>query len=27
VSSKREQIPIYAADGTSLGYRPIEAAK
>jgi hypothetical protein len=27
VSSKREQIPIYAADGTSLGFRSIEAAK
>jgi len=27
VSSKREQIPIYAADGTSLGFRTIEAAK
>jgi len=27
VSSKREQIPIYAADGTSLGYRTVEAAK
>ena len=27
MSSKREQIPIYAADGTSLGFRTIEAAK
>jgi hypothetical protein len=27
VSSKREQIPIYAADGTSLGFRTIEAAR
>ncbi len=27
MSSQREQIPIYAADGSSLGYRPIEAAK
>jgi hypothetical protein len=27
VSPKREQIPIYAADGTSLGFRTIEAAK
>ena len=27
VSSTREQIPIYAADGTSLGFRTIEAAK
>ena len=27
VSSKREQIPIYAADGTSLGFRSIEAVK
>jgi hypothetical protein len=27
VSSKREQIPIYAADGTSLGFRTLEAAK
>jgi hypothetical protein len=27
VSSNREQIPIYAADGTSLGFRSIEAAK
>src|ERR1035437_8197722 len=27
VSSKREQIPIYAADGTSLGCRSLEAAK
>ena len=27
VSPKREQIPIYAADGTSLGFRSLEAAK
>ena len=27
MSSKREQIPIYAADGTSLGFRTLEAAK
>ena len=27
MSSKREQIPLYAADGTSLGFRTIEAAK
>lgn len=27
MSSKREQIPIYAADGTSLGFRTVEAAK
>ena len=27
MSPKREQIPIYAADGTSLGFRSIEAAK
>ena len=27
VSSKREQIPLYAADGTSLGFRTIEAAR
>ena len=26
MSSKREQIPIYAADGTSLGFRSFEAA-
>ena len=23
---RTEQIPIYAADGTSLGFRPMEAA-
>src|ERR1039457_2748346 len=27
VSSKPEQIPLYAADGTSLGFRTIDAAK
>jgi len=27
VSSKNQQIPLYAADGTSLGYRTLEAAK
>ena len=27
MSPKREQIPIYAADGTSLGFRSLEAAK
>ncbi len=27
VSSNREQIPIYAADGTSLGFRSLDAAK
>ncbi len=27
VSSKREQIPIYAADGAALGFRSLEAAK
>jgi len=27
VSSKREQIPIYSADGTSLGFRTLEAAR
>ena len=26
MSSNREQIPLYASDGTSLGFRPIEAA-
>ena len=26
VSSKREQIPIYAAEGTPLGFRSLEAA-
>ena len=27
VSSNHEQIPLYASDGTSLGFRSIEAAK
>ena len=27
VSSNHEQIPLYAADGTSLGFRSIEAAE
>ena len=27
MSSNREQIPLYAADGTSLGFRSLEAAK
>ena len=27
MSSNREQIPLYAPDGTSLGFRAIEAAK
>jgi hypothetical protein len=27
MSSKREHIPIYGADGTSLGVRSVEAAK
>jgi hypothetical protein len=27
VSSNPEQIPIYAADGTSLGFRSLDAAK
>jgi hypothetical protein len=27
VSPNREQIPLYAPDGTSLGFRSIEAAK
>jgi hypothetical protein len=27
VSSNREQIPLYASDGTSLGFRLIDAAK
>jgi hypothetical protein len=27
VSSNNEQIPLYAADGTSLGFRSLEAAK
>ena len=27
MSSNREQIPLYAADGASLGLRSIEAAK
>jgi hypothetical protein len=27
VSSNREQIPLYASDGTSLGCRSIEAAR
>ena len=27
VSSKREQVPLYAADGKSLGFRTIEAAR
>jgi len=27
VSSNHEQIPLYAADGASLGFRSIEAAK
>jgi hypothetical protein len=27
VSSNREQIPLYASDGTSLGFRPIDAAR
>jgi hypothetical protein len=27
VSSKNEQIPIYSADGTSLGFRTPEAAR
>jgi hypothetical protein len=27
VSSHREQIPLYASDGNSLGFRSIEAAK
>jgi hypothetical protein len=26
VSSNREQIPLYASDGTSLGFRSIDAA-
>jgi hypothetical protein len=26
VSSNREQIPLYAPDGTSLGFRSVEAA-
>jgi hypothetical protein len=27
VSSNREQIPLYAPDGTSLGFRSLEAAR
>ena len=27
MSSNREQIPLYASDGTSLGFRLIDAAK
>ena len=27
MSSNREQIPLYASDGTSLGFRSLEAAK
>ena len=27
VSSNREQIPLYTPDGTSLGFRPIDAAR
>ena len=27
MSSNREQIPLYASDGTSLGFRPIDAAR
>jgi hypothetical protein len=27
VSSNNEQVPLYAADGASLGFRPLEAAK
>jgi hypothetical protein len=27
VSSKKQQIPLYAPDGTSLGFRALDAAK
>ena len=27
MSTNREQIPLYASDGTSLGFRSLEAAK